>query len=161
MELNFDIRGNLTPYETVDVEHDVFVNTFVTSFDSNSSRHSLYKKYTDYSNELSAFLSRPYYQWIDGSFISIKTNPRDIDLVTVIHYQDYEEHANAIASRFVGSQARALYQVDAYIVADYPKGHRKFAFAHSDKLYWMSLFGKTRVNRAKRQYDKGFIQLSF
>ena len=115
----------------------------------------------DYTNELSTLLTKPYHQWIDGSFVSTKATPQDIDLITVVHYQDYEEQAIEIGSRFSGSKARELYQVDAYIVADYLESHRKFVFAKSDKLYWISLFSKTRVNRAKRQHDKGLIQLNF
>ena len=143
------------------MSHETFKENFVDSFLSNSSRYKLYEKYQRYLNELSALLSGPYYQWIDGSFVSTKANPKDIDLVTIVDYRDYERHLPKIESRFTGSKAREFYQVDAYIVPDYPVGHRKFVFTKSDKSYWQSLFGKTRVNRAKKQYDKGFIQLKF
>lgn len=161
MTLNFDIRGNLKPYQIVNTNHALFKETFVDTFDHSSSRYALYKKYLKYTASLSELLSKPYYQWIDGSFISTKANPKDIDLVSIIDYSDYEKHSLEIESEFVGSKAREVYQVDAYLVSEYPIDHPKFAFTNSDKLYWRSLFSRTRVNRAKKQYEKGFIQLNF
>ena len=41
------------------------------------------------------------------------------------------------------------------------ENHEKNIYTRSDLLYWRTLFGKTRVNRAKKQYEKGLIQLNF
>jgi len=36
-----------------------------------------------------------------------------------------------------------------------------FRHAFFSFLYWRNLFGKTKVNSAKKQFEKGIIQLNF
>lgn len=111
--------------------------------------------------DLSLLISKSFYQWIDGRFVSQKREPKDIDLVTILDFEDYEQHKNTLEKDFASFSGRKKYQVDAYIVANYPESHGKHIFTRSDLLYWKSLFGKTKVNRAKRQFEKGIIQLNF
>lgn len=161
MELNFDIRGNLHPYEIIQVSFKDFKKVFVDSFESDSTRQRLFEKYLVYLNDLQQILGADFFQWIDGSFVSTKYNPKDIDLLTVIHYQDYEKNIKEIEKAFSGQNARKLYEVDAYVMGNYPQGHTKYRFTQSDLLYWRSLFGTTRVSRSRRQFRKGFVQINF
>lgn len=161
MELNFDIRGNLKPYRIIELELSEFVEHFVSSFNPDTTRGELFKNYQGYLTDLNATLSYSFFQWIDGSFITTKRNPKDIDLVSFIDYRDYEKSTRILEAKFSARKARQSYQVDAYIVPIYPEDHKKHAIYHSDSLYWRNLFGKTRVNRAKRQFEKGIVQLNF
>ena len=45
MELNFDIRGNLKPYEIIKVTKEVFRENFVESFVEEQVRLELFLKY--------------------------------------------------------------------------------------------------------------------
>lgn len=161
MKLTFDARGNLKPYAITEVSQEAFREALVDAFEPGSSRHVLYQRYSRYTHELSRLLNESYHQWIDGSFVSTKINPKDIDLVTMINYQDYEKHQGRIDAAFVGGKARKHFQVDAYVVPVYPEDHRKSVFIVSDQVYWQSLFGRTRMSRAKKQYQKGFVQPNF
>ena len=101
-----------------------------------------------------------FYQWIDGSFVSNKQNPKDIDFITILDHQDYDNN-KLLEKDFASFAGRKRCKVDTYIVSNYPENHKKYVFSKSDLLYWRNLFGKTRVNRAKKQFEKGIIQLNF
>jgi len=161
MELNFDIRGNLKPYNIIEVSLDTFKQTFVTAFDEDSTRQQLFANYEKYMNGLVNHLSKEFYQWIDGSYISTKEKPKDIDFVTILDYKDYEANKVLLEKEFASFPVRKKYKVDAYLVANYPENHKKHIFTQSDLLYWRNLFGKTRVNRAKKQFEKGIIQINY
>jgi len=161
MELNFDIRGNLKPYEIIKVTKELFRKNFVDSFEEEPIRLELFLKYEEYMENLSQLLSQDFYQWVDGSYVTNKKTPNDIDIVTIISHLDYEANKKLLEQKFTSSGARHNYNVDAYIVVNYPKSHKKAFFTTSDLLYWRNLFSKTKVNRAKKQYEKGIIQLNY
>ena len=161
MELSFDIRGNLKPYEIVEVSYDDFHKVFVEAFDEESTRAKLFNYYEKYVNDLSDILERNFYQWIDGSYISNRVSPRDIDLLTIVDYRDYDVNKSILEKKFASFEGRKNYNVDAYIISSYPDSHKRNIFTKSDLAYWRSLFSKTRANRAKKQFTKGFIQINF
>ena len=161
MELNFDIRGNLKPYEVIEISMEKFQETFVQAFEEEAIRQELFENYLNYMEAFSHLIKRNFYQWIDGSYVSNKKKPNDIDLVTILDYRDYEKNKKILEKEFASFAGRKNYKVDAYILPNYPVDHKKHIFTQSDLLYWRNLFGKTRVNRAKKQYEKGIIQLNF
>ena len=124
MELNFDIRGNLKPYEVIETSMENFQKTFVNSFEEESTRLELFKNYNQYMSDLSHLLTKDFSQWIDGSFVSNRQNPKDIDLVTIIAYNDYEQNKVILEKEFASFAGRKKYKVDAYIVANYPENHK-------------------------------------
>jgi len=147
MELNFDIRGNLKPYEIIEISMEIFQKTFVNPFEEESIRQELFENYKNYMNDLLNLVEYDFYQLIDGSYVSTKKRPKDIDLVTILDYRDYEGNKEILEKEFASFAGRKKYKVDGYIM--------------SDLLYWRNLFGKTRVNRAKKQYEKGIIRLNY
>lgn len=140
MELNFDIRGNLKPYEIIKVSKEVFRKNFVDSFEIEQIRLELFLKYEKYMEDLSELLSQDFYQWIDGSFVTSKKEPNDIDIVTIISHLDYESNKKNLEQNYASLGARSNYGVDGYIVVNYPKNHKKAFFTTSDLLYWRNLF---------------------
>jgi len=161
MELNFDIRGNLKPYEVIKVTKEIFRAHFVDSFVDEEIRLELFLKYERYMSDLALLLSQDFYQWVDGSFVTNKRKPNDIDIVTIISHIDFEANKKLLEQNYTSLGARLNYNVDAYIIINYPKNHKKAFFTTSDLLYWRNLFGKTKVNRAKKQFEKGIIPLNF
>ena len=144
MNLEFDIRGNLKPYRITEISLKSFQKKFVNDFNQHSSRMVLFKNYQKYNNDLRSILTQSFYQWIDGSYVSNKLNPKDIDIVTIVNYQDYEKNKLVLEKEFAAAAARSRYEVDAYIVAKYPRNHKKYIITQSDLLYWQSLFSKTK-----------------
>ncbi|MCC6725185.1 MAG: hypothetical protein IT258_11795 [Saprospiraceae bacterium] len=98
--------------------------------------------------------------WIDGSFITKKTNPADIDLVLFIDFKGFMEHKVELSQLFDDIGAISKQLVDAYPVIVYPETHPNFIAYRSDYLYWHSLFGRTRPNRADKQFSKGIIKIT-
>jgi len=132
LKLTFDNRGDLKPYKINGISIEEFRHIYVDAFSENDRRSELFKYYQKYTDDLSRLMANDFYQWIDGSYLSNKQIPRDIDVVSILHYQDYENDT-----------------------------HKKHIFTKSDLAYWQDLFSKTKVNRSKRQYPKGFIQINF
>lgn len=76
MELNFDIRGHLKPYEKVVLEPSKFRTFFVDPLDEDSRRHELFRSYKSYTKDLAEKITPNFTQWINGSFVTNKKNPR-------------------------------------------------------------------------------------
>ncbi|MEN0003351.1 MAG: hypothetical protein AAF798_04385 [Bacteroidota bacterium] len=161
MDIEFDRRGNVFPYAIIEIDLEQFEKSFVANFNSDSTRSSLFVNYQNYLDALKPFLTHDFFQWVDGSFVTKKDSPKDIDLISVVHYEDYEVNKVLLEKEFSSSAARKNFGVDAYIVSNYPANHPKHTFTKSDLLYWNDLFGRTRLNRAKKQFKKGIIQIDF
>ncbi len=157
----FDEKGNVTPYEIIELHENEFYKVFVERYVEDSIRHKLYQNFQTYLTTLRQFVNHEFSIWVDGSFVSKKENPNDIDLVSIIDYRDYDLNKSIFDKNFVPSKVRQSFGVDAYILQRFPKDHEKYIFTESDLLYWRNLFGKTRLNRAKKQFPKGIIQLNF
>jgi hypothetical protein len=79
--LNFDERGNLKPYECIHSSVDELKDYFVTAIKS-ETRISNFEKYLKYSADLKQLSGgKSLKQWINGSFVTMKPDPDDIDLV--------------------------------------------------------------------------------
>ena len=161
-ELRFDIRGNLTPYELVEVPVAVFRETFVDSFEENSTRHGLWANFERYLAELRAQVGEPVRVWVNGSFITIRHDPDDMDIVVFLALKFYEKHEALIETRFRFPGSKLFYPgIDAYDVKIFPEEHPKHFFSRSDWAYWYDWFSKSRSNRFEKGYKKGFVQLKF
>ncbi len=121
MELNFDIRGNLKPYEVIEVSMEDFQKTFVNAFEEEAIRQELFENYNQYMKDFSSLITKSFFQWIDGSFVSNKKKPNDIDLITVLDYRDYEKNKGILEKEFASFSGRKKYKVDAYILAILPR----------------------------------------
>ena len=84
MELTFDIRGNLMPYEKVRLTLSEFEELFVHSFDKQSTRYEIFENYSKFISDFKKEITPHFIQWVNGSFVSNKKNPNDIDFVTLI-----------------------------------------------------------------------------
>lgn len=161
MEFSFDIRGHLTPYGKNQIDHKQFKEGFVDPFDEDSSRHELYKGFIKYNNHLKDLLNnQKYIQWVDGSFISRKINPRDIDLVSLVDNALVEKYETELA-KFVQKKSKLSYGIDGFIVRVYPQDHPKYVRTKTDLIYWENWFSMSRKNRRKQRFPKGFIELQF
>jgi len=154
--LNFDYRGYLKPNKNLASSCAELYDEFVEKF-NNTNRHQLYDNYIRYSNDLKNVCGGiKLIQWVDGSFVTKKDIPKDIDVVTFI-----EHDVNFDLSNFVYPESIKKYNIDGYIVKVYPRKHPKIALYMGDWAYWMDRFDKTRRNRAGNRYPKGFLEINF
>lgn len=90
MELIFDERGNLQPYEKIKLTLDEFEAFFIDKFPNNNQRKQIFNNYLEFVNDFSTQVSSHFIQWINGSFVTTKEYPNDIDFVTIISHEIFE-----------------------------------------------------------------------
>jgi len=163
MELDFDNRGNLMPYKRIEVSLEDFQRFFITKFeDKSDTRPKIFNHYLDYLKDFKKEVTPNFIQWINGSFVSNKLNPRDIDFVTLVDFETYESEEWLIENRFRRQNAKDYYgRIDAYVVKIYPKSHERYFVSEYDLVYWNNWFTETKKNRAKKKFDKGYVEIKF
>ena len=131
---------------------------FVTQISSNK-RKKLFDKFVVYNNQLKNKCELlELHQWIDGSFVTKKRNPGDIDLITFISSEKLKRIGKKIEDfKFPNSENK--FGVDAYIVEVYSDLHNHKIRTVLDKAYWMDRFTKTRRNKAGNKLSKGFLEI--
>lgn len=92
--------------------------------------------------------------WIDGSYVTKKPSPDDIDLSVMLHEDEYREASDA-AKRLLDditySEDRYLGCLDAFVCIFGDKGAEDYEL--DDPLDWAQLWGKDHSER----YLKGFV----
>ena len=161
MDIEFDIRGFLKPYERIEMTLDELEDIFVRSFDEDSTRYGLFEDYLRYVEAFQAEITADFTQWIDGSFISKKQNPNDIDLVTILDYEVIEANQALLDKRFTDKGAIEQFNLDAYIVRKFPDDHKKAFFTISDLAYWNDWFSRSKKDKSGRRFPKGYIEIHF
>lgn len=160
-EVEFDERGFLMPYEKVSIKLEEFEAVFVSAFDISSSRSSIFQNYLRFVNDFSEEVTPKFTQWLNGSFVSRKENPGDLDLVTLLDAETALLKDALMESKFRNEGALKHYNLDAYELVVYPEWHKDFIFTKSDQLYWHHWFSMSKFNRAKKRFPKGFIEINF
>ena len=156
--LIFNLNGFLVPDQNIRSSIDEFEKEFVNSIQS-TKRRELFNKYVSYSAGLKELCKGgEFTQWIDGSYVTKKPEPNDIDLVTFIDFSIVESLGNSL-NDYKYPASRSLFGVDAYIVKIYPYGHKYHLLYQSDTAYWMNHFNQTRRNRIGNKLPKGFLEI--
>jgi hypothetical protein len=156
--LKFNSQGFLIPAENIRSNIAEFEETFVNDTCA-PKRRELFNNYIHYTNELKNWCGGiEITQWVDGSFVVKKREPRDIDLVTFIDFSVEETVKDNLAD-FKYPLSEIVFGVDAYLVKIYPPDHNLYKLYISDRAYWMDHFSKTRRNRIGNKSSKGFLEI--
>lgn len=118
--IEFNNQGYITPADSVETDFENFEKTFVF----NEQRQIIFQEYLVFLGELKTLNIGSFYQWINGSFTTLKTNPNDIDVVTFIPYKEYQEIETELWNLKQTFRNRA---VDAYFIAIYPEEHDSYS----------------------------------
>ena len=159
MDLKYDLRGNLQPFGKNELSLSLFKALFVDAHASDSTRHTIFNNFNTYTCEMKKTLQCPLKIWIDGSFVTKKTNPKDIDIVTLLPYIQIEKHQKILEDKFLNRQLLKMIRVDAYIIRIYPENHQTHYKTSADLIYWEHWFSKSRKNRAGKRFAKGYVEL--
>lgn len=157
-KIDFDNYGNLSPYEVIETDLQSFQLFFVEKMENVEHRDKLFQDYLNYTKVLSKLVSNQFFQWINGSFVTQKNKPRDIDVASFIDYQLIEKSQQEL-SAYLYPLSREIYNVDAYIVKMYPDNDMKAVYSKSGTLYWFHHFQKTKPNKNGEKYYKGFVKI--
>ena len=144
----FDEQGNLTPYNVQEITLKYFEETFAT----NENRQSLLVDYNAFIEHLNSLGINNFYQWIDGSFVTKKIFPRDIDVVSFIETKEFKKNEKELLLL-----PKMFQNIDCYFVEVFLKDDKKHFITQTDTSYWFHLFQGTRKPRVK----KGFVQINF
>lgn len=138
-----------------EIDLETFKTIFVDSFPNSITRNHLFDNYLSYIDDLQKEVFPYFEQWIDGSFITKKTNPKDIDIVTFLDYKVYELRGESFMDRF-WSFSLEKEGIDAYIVKTYPSTHELYLPFLEVESYYQNLFSIDRMDKSK-----GIIKLKF
>ncbi len=159
--MEFDDYGNLFPYKLIETDIETFERNFVLNFKNSDTRNKLFQSYLTYIDNFKNQISENFYQWIDGSFVTSKLNPNDIDIVTFLDANIYQEKLAKLAD-FQGIKLKTEQKLDCYFVKEYPIEHKNYEIiTHYDSVEWFHLFSKSRVQRNGKRYSKGIVQINF
>ncbi len=157
--LKFDAKGYLTPNGIIESSVSEMKKYLVIGMESDL-REAHFYQYSQYSKKLKALTGEPKIrQWVNGSFVTLKKNPKDIDLVTLIDHKKVKELGDALDD--FRSGAWEQYGVDAYIITTYPANNKHYSHYLSDCAYWLDKFGGTRRDRSGKKHSKGFLEIFY
>ena len=145
MEFNKD--GSLEP-GLHEIDKDEFENLFVKQFSTSQTRQIIYNSLVQWKNQLTSHY-RIYEIWVDGSFVTNKTNPNDVDVVVFVHAQDYMKLAQNWES------VRSANRIDAYMtlaICDESKKaleESQYWEFVNNRNYWRGQFGFDRNDLPK------------
>jgi hypothetical protein len=156
--LQFDEYGLLVPYQMpIEVDLATLEHYFVASFPHSVTRKNIFINYVRYIEEFKKRVTSDFVQWLNGSFVTLKENPKDLDLVTFFDYQIFEQEGERLDRFWTFSlEDKGL---DAYLVATYPPNHPKHIDFLEDKRNWLALYSKTKAIDTNPLKPKGFLQI--
>lgn len=153
--IEFDENGFLKPYGPSRTDLDTLEQVFVNEFTTSTTRREHFERFREYNERLRVLMSVELVQWIDGSFVSRKTNPNDIDVLTFVDDQLFTQHGQAL-KLLKNEFDKGAGRVDAYFIRVYPDGHLYRNHYESDRVQWLFDWGRTNSRPRK---NKGLIEL--
>ena len=162
MDLPFDPDGFLKPYTAVTADLESFEKTFVGGFPGSATRGGIFNAYLDWLGAFKASVCQTgFHQWIDGSFVTRKSNPNDLDIVTFVESGLFVRKKKELHA-LQGDGLLKSRKLDCYFVEVLPSDSRRYFVYQSDKMYWLHQFSYTKRNpKTDQRHEKGFIQLNF
>lgn len=160
MNISFDSHGFITPSTFVELELKEFGATFAEAFPESQTRQKIYHTYLEYLEILKVCVGDVgFYQWLNGSFVTKKQDPQDLDVVSFIPTEVYQQINSRLREL---KDTHTFVNIDDYFVEVFPSDHRSYQLYLSDRVYWLHLFSYTKRNlRTDKRYEKGFIQINF
>ena len=161
MQIEFDARGNSYPPRLIEMSYVDFEQHFVQNMQASETRQRLCANFNDFIHNFQEKISPVFKIWVDGSFISTKLNPRDIDAVFQLDYKICERQQSVLDSVWFTKAQKFRLGLDLYYSIEYPKTHKRHFISHLNHLYWTDVYGHTRKDNEENNYKKGFIELKF
>jgi hypothetical protein len=130
---------------------------FVGAFPASQARRPLFDAWSTLSEAIERVVPLET-QWVDGSFISSKIEPGDIDVVSHLDGPSMDELDNPaqmlLYSLVAGPLSKQLFGCDSYWLAVYPEGHPARPVYDQALEYWDQQFGSDREGA-----PKGYIEV--
>ncbi|MBV6441853.1 MAG: hypothetical protein DYG98_23420 [Haliscomenobacteraceae bacterium CHB4] len=157
--LQFDQNGYLRPYGAIPATVQVLEELFVKAFPFSDRRRWLFENYLDFISVMQRDVFPYFVQWVNGSFVTQKQEPKDIDTLTFLDYRVYKAKSDAM-ERFWSFNLENK-GLDNYFVAVYPPEHELHALTLENQTRWQKLYSNTRPQKDGMILPKGFLELTF
>lgn len=159
MSFSFNSRGFIIPYKKIESSVAEIEEVFVKPFPHSETRQLIFDNYLDYLDEFQRLVTHNFTHWLDGSFMSKKLNPNDLDFVAFIDYRIYEQKEEQI---FRIVEKYGYLKLDNYVSQILPISHQRHAETEHFKQYWTELFGSSRRDpETNNQLPQGFLEIIF
>ena len=130
------------PYEAIELSVSDFYEPFVDSFNTSSTRHSIFQSFEKFILHFQKEIVKEFVIWIDGSFVTKKENPNDIDLLIFLDFDFYQKNQTKLNEyKTLGFQKET--DLDLYFLIEYPPEHKNKFVSDIDRIYWLNQFSKT------------------
>lgn len=147
----FDDIGNGKPYELISFTHCECEEVFVNQFPTSQTRGENWKNFLEFHRDIEMVSGYTVNHWIDGSFVTNKLNPQDIDVVSFVRPENLTialqqfDMQRSTPKKYVKSK----YNIDNYIVVDLSPSHPHYAKMEEQIQYWRRFFSTDRENNPK------------
>lgn len=149
--MTFNAKGYLDP-GLHSMTIDDMEKSFVTPFPHSSTRKNILDGYKRHTDDLLQLINE-YVQLLDGSFVSNKNDPGDIDLICFIDGDTLDSLPPAdqmkVKALLNGKVTKATHLCDAYFCPSYPENHPNYQYYRPQRKYWMGEFGFDRSDVPK------------
>ncbi len=89
--------------------------------------------------------------WVDGSFLTEKINPGDVDIVLRVPSSVYDD--GTIEQRrtidWIGENLKEYNLCDSYVFPEFPENDPNYLLGKQRRDYWSNLFGYSRGRTPK------------
>ena len=153
-KLNFNKQGLLVPDSAISTDLDTIEKYFVADFPKSKTRQKLFENLMIFNETLQNEVFPWYEQWINGSFVTRKQNPKDLDVVVFLDNKVYETREKKLMQMIADSFDKL--RIDVYFVSVYPTSHPLFPITQINRNDWFEFFTTT-----KSENRKGFLKLNF
>jgi len=160
MTFSFDERGNLKTLQPIEASWEDVEHFFVQRMANSDTRRQLWTNFAEFTLRFREEVAQAFTIWLDGSFVTRKVNPRDIDAVFLIDYRVCERSKSVLENRWFIAENKLKKGLDLYYSIEYPENHKRHFLTHLNRLYWLDIYGHTRKDITGRQQIKGFIQIT-
>jgi len=159
MKLQFDKHGLITPKEIIELSLGDFERIFVRERKEKVHRQQIFDEYLRHNEQIQQEIGAILFQFVNGSFTTLKAKPNDIDVVSFIDYRIYRGKEKEIES--FKDRKKKGDKVDGYIIVRSYPGHPQFILAQLQYEYWKDLFTQTKPNKKNKAFSKGLIKINF
>lgn len=161
MQLKFTSEGYLSPIGKITTDLSSFEQVFVTAFPTSTTRPRLWANHLWYIQHFRQEVSHDFVQWLDGSFVTLKENPNDIDLVTCIDYKIFEPMEEQKRLEEFWSYNLEDKGLDSYLLGVYPEGHPEYPMYEYNARNWHIRYTNAKTSKKPIENVKGYIEIIF
>ena len=156
-------ENGLLPFGIYPIDLPLLEQRFVLDFPRSTTRRTIFEGYLRILQAVNP-LNLSGWQWLDGSFVTAKENPEDLDVVTFLQADELDALSaedQTTVLEFLQGQARtkALYHCETFLVIVRPFDDRLYQRYEKDRADKNYLFGKTNFDKTGVALPKGFVSI--